>query len=125
MIAEENQVTRIPEWIHASTGVGHEEHPRSQGLHYSHGESHLGKTVSLVPVKPALHGHDIPFPQTSKQKAAGVTLHGGKGKAWDLIVGNGCLDREVIRQPAESGAENDSDVGPDRCALTHHAGCGL
>jgi len=76
-VAQEHQLTGIPERIQTTAGVGHDQNPGSQGMHDPHGERHLAKAVAFVTVKSPLQGHDRSPAQASDEKSSRVTLDGG------------------------------------------------
>ena len=125
MIAQQHKVARAPEGIHAATGIRHDQRAGAERVQHAHRESDLLQVVAFVPVKPALHGHDGTPAQTAEQQAAGVSLDRGERKARDLGVRHLGLDRDLAREPAQAGPENDPDLRHERAPTAHHPGRGL
>ncbi len=70
VIAEQNQITRIPERVHPAAGVGDNQGRCPERAHHPDGKGHLSEAVALVPVKAALHGHHRALPQAAEQQPA-------------------------------------------------------
>src|SRR2546422_5086095 len=93
---------------------------RSPAQH-AHGEGDLLERVPFVAVKPSLHRRDATAGEGADEQLSGVALHRGQRKAGDFPVGDPRLDRHLVRERPEPGAENDGHVGNELRPRLHGA----
>src|SRR5262249_23532053 len=70
----------------------------------------LLQRVAFVVVDPAFHRHDSLTGEPAADEPAGVRHDRRVREVRDVLVAQRCLDRDLLDQPAQAGAEDNADA---------------
>ena len=123
-VGDDHQVADAERGVDAARGVRHEEVFDTQLLHHAHGEGHLLHRVTLIVVEAALHGHHPAALDRPEDHPALVALDRRDGEPGDIFIFDGELRVDPVGEIAQSGAENDADLGCEIPGLgLNESGC--
>src|SRR5829696_3322353 len=125
VIADQDQLTGSPLGIHPSTGIGDYEGSGTECVQDPDGECHLGKAVPFVAMEATLHCRHATLAESPEYQPAGVALYSGQRKARDLLVRDGAVDLDFLRQATQTGAKDNSYFGLEGRVIPHRLGGSL
>jgi hypothetical protein len=109
----------------AAGGVGDDQRFYAEAGEDADGKDDLAGGAALVGVDAALHDGERSAGEAAENQAAGVAFDRGAGEVRDLGVGDRDLVCQAVGESAETGAEDDTDVGAERGSLADEGGGAL
>jgi hypothetical protein len=122
VVFDEHEVARRGAELDAARCVGDEENAAAELPHDARREDDVVGAVALVGVDAAIHEEDGAAGKGTEQEAAAVAGDRAGGEVGDVAVGGLCGDVHTLGEGAESGAEDDADVGPSEAACAEVVG---
>ena len=119
MVAHDHQRPRPERRVEPAGRVGQDHDPRAELPEQQDGLDDEPRVVALVQVEAALEHDHRPPGQPAEEQPSGVPGRGRRGPAGQLRERDRDGILEVVRQPAEPGAEHDPDLGHEVGAGTH------
>ena len=110
MVLDHHQVALGELRIHAAAGVADDEDVAAQRLHDAHRQRDLLERIAFVEVKSSFHGDDALAGEPSADEPAGVRRRRRCGKVRNVAIVQRRFGRDLLDQPAQSGAENDAGL---------------
>ncbi len=125
VISDQHQVPGPEILIQPSSGVGHDDEPRTQGLHHPDRQRQSVERNPLVEMDPPLKHRHRDLLQRTQDQPSGVSGNGRAGKVRDLLVGDDGRIVHRIRQRSQPRTGDHPDLGSREWPLPNLGGDGL